>query len=203
MIWTLFFLTLTVLWIILGTTKFKLHPFFVLLYAAIGLGILAQIPAKDLIPLIARGFGKTFESIGLLIVFGTLIGAYLEQSGATQSIARSLLKNLSRLPLPYAISAIGYIVAIPVFCDSAFVILSTLNKTLAQESNTPRLAPYHRFIHQSFCPTCFSSSHARTVSGRSTTRITKPRFTNFTWGISGANIGPGRGYLCAVSGQKH
>jgi GntP family gluconate:H+ symporter len=140
MIWTLFFLTLTVLWIILGTTKFKLHPFFVLLYAAIGLGILAQIPAKDLIPLIARGFGKTFESIGLLIVFGTLIGAYLEQSGATQSIARSLLKNLSRLPLPYAISAIGYIVAIPVFCDSAFVILSTLNKTLAQESNTPRLA---------------------------------------------------------------
>lgn len=140
MIWTLIFLTLTVLWIILGTTKFKLHPFFVLLWAAIGLGLLAQIPANDLIPLIAKGFGKTFESIGLLIVFGTLIGVYLEQSGATQSIARSLLKMLSRLPVPYAVSAIGYIVAIPVFCDSAFVILSALNKTLAQESKTPRLA---------------------------------------------------------------
>ncbi|MGB1246784.1 MAG: GntP family permease, partial [Flavobacteriaceae bacterium] len=47
---------------------------------------------------------------------------------------------LSRLPVPYAVSAIGYIVAIPVFCDSAFVILSALNKTLAQESKTPRLA---------------------------------------------------------------
>jgi GntP family gluconate:H+ symporter len=140
MIWTLIFLTLTVLWIILGTTKFKLHPFFVLLWAAIGLGLLAQIPGNDLIPLIAKGFSKTFESIGLLIVFGTLIGVYLEQSGATQSIARSLLKILSRLPVPYAVSAIGYIVAIPVFCDSAFVILSALNKTLAQESKTPRLA---------------------------------------------------------------
>jgi GntP family gluconate:H+ symporter len=140
MIWTLIFLTLTVLWIILGTTKFKLHPFFVLLWAAIGLGLLAQIPSNDLIPLIAKGFSKTFESIGLLIVFGTLIGVYLEQSGATQSIARSLLKILSRLPVPYAVSAIGYIVAIPVFCDSAFVILSALNKTLAQESKTPRLA---------------------------------------------------------------
>lgn len=140
MTWTLIFLALTVLWIIIGTTKLKLHPFFVLLYAAIGLGFLAQIPIESLIPLITKGFGKTFESIGLLIVFGTLIGVFLEQSGATQSIARSLLKRLHRLPLPYAISAIGYVVAIPVFCDSAFVILSSLNKTLAKESNTPRLA---------------------------------------------------------------
>ena len=137
---TLFLLALTVLWIIIGTTKFKLHPFFVLLYAAIGLGLLAQIPAESLIPLITKGFGKTFESIGLLIVFGTLIGLFLEQSGATKTIAHSILKSLSRLPLPYAISAIGYVVAIPVFCDSAFVILSALNKTLANESKTPRLA---------------------------------------------------------------
>ena len=140
MTWTLTLLLIAVVWIIIGTTKLKLHPFFVLLYAAIGLGILAEIPANTLIPLITKGFGKTFESIGLLIVFGTLIGVYLEQSGATQSIAQSLLKRLSKLPLPYAISAIGYIVAIPVFCDSAFVILSALNKTLAQKSKTPRIA---------------------------------------------------------------
>ncbi len=140
MTWTLTLLLIAVVWIIIGTTKLKLHPFFVLLYAAIGLGILADIPTNTLIPLITKGFGKTFESIGLLIVFGTLIGVYLEQSGATQSIAQSLLKRLSKLPLPYAISAIGYIVAIPVFCDSAFVILSALNKTLAQKSKTPRIA---------------------------------------------------------------
>ncbi len=140
MTWTLTLLLIAVVWIIIGTTKLKLHPFFVLLYAAIGLGIMAEIPANTLIPLITKGFGKTFESIGLLIVFGTLIGVYLEQSGATQSIAQSLLKRLSKLPLPYAISAIGYIVSIPVFCDSAFVILSALNKTLAQKSKTPRIA---------------------------------------------------------------
>jgi len=140
MTWTLTLLLIAVVWIIIGTTKLKLHPFFVLLYAAIGLGISADIPTNTLITLITKGFAKTFESIGLLIVFGTLIGVYLEQSGATQSIAQSLLKRLSKLPLPYAISAIGYIVAIPVFCDSAFVILSALNKTLAQKSKTPRIA---------------------------------------------------------------
>ena len=77
MTWTLTLLLIAVVWIIIGTTKLKLHPFFVLLYAAIGLGILADIPTNTLIPLITKGFGKTFESIGLLIVFGTLIGVYL------------------------------------------------------------------------------------------------------------------------------
>ena len=140
MIWTLTLLTLAVIWIVLGTTKFKIHPFLVLLYAAIGLGLLADIPVKSLLNLLTKGFGKTFENIGLLIVFGTLIGVFLESSGATMTIARYMIKKLNRLPLPFAISAIGYVVAIPVFCDSAFVILSSLNKSIAQEGRTPRLA---------------------------------------------------------------
>ena len=133
MIWTLTLLTLAVIWIVLGTTKFKIHPFLVLLYAAVGLGLLADIPVKSLLNLLTKGFGKTVENIGLLIVFGTLIGVFLESSGATMTIARYLIKKLNRLPLPFAISAIGYVVAIPVFCDSAFVILSSLNKSIAQE----------------------------------------------------------------------
>ena len=140
MIWTLTLLALAVVWIVLGTTKFKIHPFLVLLYAAVGLGIWADIPVKSLLNLLTKGFGKTFENIGLLIVFGSLIGVFLESSGATMTIARYMIKKLNQLPLPFAISAIGYVVAIPVFCDSAFVILSSLNKSIAQEGRTPRLA---------------------------------------------------------------
>jgi GntP family gluconate:H+ symporter len=140
MIWTIFLLIIAVIWIVLGTTKFKIHPFLVLLYAAVGLGILANIPLTSILDSLTKGFGKTFENIGLLIVFGTLIGVFLESSGATLTIARFLIKKLHRLPLPFAISAIGYVVAIPVFCDSAFVILSSLNKSLARESRTPHLA---------------------------------------------------------------
>jgi GntP family gluconate:H+ symporter len=90
--------------------------------------------------LLGEGFGKTTASIGLLILFGSIIGAVLEHTRATQRIAQSLLKYLSALPLPYALGAIGYVVSIPVFCDSAFVILSSLNKELSVRSKVPLLA---------------------------------------------------------------
>mgnify|MGYP000889745006 CR=1 FL=1 len=77
------------------------------------------------------------ENIGLLILFGTIIGVALEQSKGTLSIAQGVLKYLHRLPLPYAVSCIGYLVSIPVFCDAAFVILSHLNKTLSEKTKTP------------------------------------------------------------------
>lgn len=133
-------LCLTISWIILGTTRFKLHPFLVLLSASIFLGIGTGIPLNDLAGIVGKGMGKTMQGIGLLILFGTTIGVVLEVSNATQSIANALLAGLSKLPLPYAVSCIGYLVAIPVFCDSAFVILSALNKRLSQQTKTPLVA---------------------------------------------------------------
>ena len=130
----------TIFWIILGTTRFKLHPFLVLLSASIFLGIGTGIPFDELAGILGKGMGKTMQSIGLLILFGTVIGVVLEQSNATHTIANALLEGLAKLPLPYAVSCIGYLVAIPVFCDSAFVILSALNKRLSQQTKTPLVA---------------------------------------------------------------
>ena len=129
-----------ILWIIYGTTKLKWPAFFVLLVASVMLALLTGIPLAQLGGLLGEGFGKTTASIGLLILFGSIIGAVLEHTGATQRIAQSLLKYLSRLPLPYALGTIGYVVSIPVFCDSAFVILSSLNKELSLRSKVPLLA---------------------------------------------------------------
>ena len=133
-------LCLAIFWIILGTTRFKLHPFLVLLSASIFLGVGTGVPLNELAGILGKGMGKTMQGIGLLILFGTTIGVVLEVSNATQSIAKALLQGLSKLPLPYAVSCIGYLVAIPVFCDSAFVILSSLNKRLSQKTQTPLVA---------------------------------------------------------------
>jgi GntP family gluconate:H+ symporter len=73
-------------------------------------------------------------------VYGTIIGVVLEKTNATHTIANSIIKLLKRLPLPFAVSCIGYFVSIPVFCDSAFVILSSLNKSLAEKTNTSKLS---------------------------------------------------------------
>ena len=133
-------LLLAVGWIIVGTTRYKMHPFLVLLSASIFLAIGTGVPLKELPLLLGKGFGKTTQSIGLLILFGTIIGVVLEVSHATQTLAKVLLDALQKLPLPYAVSCIGYLVSIPVFCDSAFVILSSLNKSLSAQTKTPLVA---------------------------------------------------------------
>ena len=133
-------LLLAVGWIIVGTTRYKMHPFLVLLSASIFLAIGTGVPLKELPLLLGKGFGKTTQSIGLLILFGTIIGVVLEVSHATQTLAKVLLNGLQTLPLPYAVSCIGYLVSIPVFCDSAFVILSSLNKSLSTQTKTPLVA---------------------------------------------------------------
>ena len=133
-------LLLAVGWIIVGTTRYKMHPFLVLLSASIFLAIGTGVSLKELPLLLGKGFGKTTQSIGLLILFGTIIGVVLEVSHATQTLAKVLLDALQKLPLPYAVSCIGYLVSIPVFCDSAFVILSSLNKSLSTQTKTPLVA---------------------------------------------------------------
>ena len=127
----------SIVWIVFGTSRLKLNPFIVLLSASLLLGFLLKIPIVEIFILIKSGFLKIIENIGLLIVFGTIIGVILEKSNGTIVIASNVLKYFSRLPLPFAVSIIGYIVSIPVFCDAAFVILSRLNKTLANQTKTP------------------------------------------------------------------
>jgi GntP family gluconate:H+ symporter len=128
---------IVIAWIILGTSFTKLHPFIVLLIAAVILSILLGIAPLDATGLIFKGFFKIIKNIGLLILFGTIIGTALEQSNGTLALAKGIIKSLQKLPLPYAVSCIGYLVSIPVFCDAAFVILSQLNKTLSYQTKTP------------------------------------------------------------------
>ena len=128
---------IVLLLIILGISKFKLHPSLVLFLAALILGFLLQIPIKQNVFIIFKGLFGIVKNLGLLIIFGIIIGVLLEKSGGTHSLARGILKYLKRIPLPYAISLIGYLVSIPVFCDAAFVILNNLNKTLSKQGKIP------------------------------------------------------------------
>ena len=137
MIFSLSCVFLAILWIVIGTSYFKLHPFIVLFTASLLLALLLGIAPLEALGSIQKGFGKIVQNIGLLILFGTVIGVALERSNGTIALAQGVLKYLNRLPLPYAVSCIGYLVSIPVFCDAAFVILSQLNKTLSRQTRTP------------------------------------------------------------------
>lgn len=133
-IWLIIVLIVSIVFIILGTTKLKMHPFIVLLFASYLAGTLAGLPLDKIASTIATGFGNIMAYIGIVIVLGTIIGVILEKSNAAIKLAELVLKLVGKRFPALAMSIIGYIVSIPVFCDSAFVILSSLKKSLVQKT---------------------------------------------------------------------
>ncbi len=136
MILSIIFVFIVILWIVIGTSTLKLHPFLVLLIGGILLGFLLDLDPISIMQTLLNGFAGTMKSVGFLILFGTLIGTSLQHSSGANVLAIGVLRYLHKLPLPIAISCIGYLVSIPVFCDAAFVILAQLNKSLAQRTKT-------------------------------------------------------------------
>jgi len=89
---------------------------------------------KEIITSVNSGFGDTLGKIGLIIVLGVIIGAFLENSGAAYTMAEKILKIVGKNRVPAAMGIIGYIVSIPVFADSGFLLLSPLNKSLTKKA---------------------------------------------------------------------
>jgi GntP family gluconate:H+ symporter len=127
-------LLIGVLLVVIATTKFKLHPFLSLLLGTFFVGFGTQMPLTKIVENINAGFGGLMGGIGLVIVFGTIIGTILEKSGAALRMAEVVLRIVGPKRPQLAMSLIGYIVSIPVFCDSGFVILSSLRKALAKRA---------------------------------------------------------------------
>lgn len=127
-------LLIGVLLVVIATTKFKLHPFLSLLLGTFFVGFASGMPLPKIVENVNTGFGGLMGGIGLVIVFGTIIGTILEKSGAALRMAEVVLRIVGPKRPQLAMSLIGYIVSIPVFCDSGFVILSSLRKALAKRA---------------------------------------------------------------------
>lgn len=135
--WLLFLLLVAVIFIVIATAKLNVHPFLALLIAAFGYGIFShQLSLNDVISSINQGFGGTIGHIGIVVLAGAVIGTFLEKSGGAYRLADSTLKTVGKKNVPLAMAIIGYIVSIPVFCDSAFVILSPLCKALSRKAKS-------------------------------------------------------------------
>jgi len=134
-VWQLIFLLLAVVFIVAATTKLKLHPFLALLIAAFGYGIACRrMSLEEVVGSVNDGFGGTIGYIGIVVLAGVVIGTFLEKSGGAYSLAETILRAVGRKNVPLAMAIIGYVVSIPVFCDSAFVILSPLCKALSRKA---------------------------------------------------------------------
>ena len=126
-------------------SKFKIHPFVSIMGISLILGIIAGIPIVDqqtadgakvsgLASVIGAGFSGTFSSIGIVIILGALIGSILEQTGAALKLADMVINLVGKNNPVLAMELMGWVVSIPVFCDSGFVILNPIRKALVQRT---------------------------------------------------------------------
>jgi GntP family gluconate:H+ symporter len=127
-----------VLLVVLATSRWQVHPFLALLLASLGLALVVGLPAQDVIVAVNEGFGGLMAYIGIVVVLGSIIGVILERAGATQRIAMAILQWTGPNRVVLAMTLTGAVVGIPVFCDSGFVILYRLNRSLAQRAGIPR-----------------------------------------------------------------
>jgi GntP family gluconate:H+ symporter len=120
--------------IVVLTSKYKVHPFFALLLSGFVVGLAAGLTMQNVITLMKEGFGKILGSLGLIIVLGTTLGILLEHTGSTKVMASFILKKVGERYAALAMSLTGFIVGLPIFCDSGFIVLSGLNKSLAKRT---------------------------------------------------------------------
>ncbi|MDY0303089.1 MAG: GntP family permease [Sphaerochaeta sp.] len=133
--WYLFLIIfIAIVGMVLLISKYKWHPFIVLLLAGYFVGVLGGMKVDELINTLTSGFGSILGSIGIVIIAGTIIGTILEKTGAALTMANTILNVVGKKRAPLTMSLTGYIVSIPVFCDSGFVILSPINRALAAKS---------------------------------------------------------------------
>ncbi len=134
-------LLVSILFIVISTTKYKLHPFIALLLAAIGFGLFSGMSLNAVIQSVNGGFGNTIGYIGIVIVAGCIIGTFLEESGGALIMARKMMSLVGEKHVPLAMVVLGYFVSIPVYADSGFVVLSPLNKALSQKAKISLAGP--------------------------------------------------------------
>ncbi len=125
---------------ILLISKLKVHPFLAIMGISLLLAIVAGIPLTQIPGVIGAGFSGTFTSIGIVIILGAFIGSVLEKTGAALKLADMVIRLVGEKNPQLAIELMGWVVSIPVFCDSGFVILNPIRKALVKRTGVSSVA---------------------------------------------------------------
>ena len=131
---------ITIVVMILAIAKWKIHPFLSIMGVSLILAIIAGIKLTDIPSVIGAGFSGTFSSIGIVIILGALVGIMLEKTGAALKMADVVVKLVGKKHPEAAMIIMGWVVSIPVFCDSGFVILNPIRKSLVQRTRKSSVA---------------------------------------------------------------
>lgn len=133
----LLFLLAGITLIIVFTAKLRIHAFFALILACFLVGLGVEMSVAQVITTVKEGFGNIMKSLGLIIVLGTTLGVLLESTGSTRVMAAYILRKTGERYAAIGMSITGFVVGLPIFCDSGYIVLYGLNKPLAGRTGIP------------------------------------------------------------------
>lgn len=131
---------IAIILMIVMISKLKVHPFLALMSISLVLAVVAGIDLSKIPAMIGIGFSGTFKSIGIVIIFGTIIGTVLEKTGAALKLADMVVKLVGQRRPELAMLIMGWVVGIPVFCDSGFVVLNSIREALYKKISASPVA---------------------------------------------------------------
>ncbi len=122
--------------LVLLVAVFKLNPFLSLLVASLGLGIAAGMPMVNIIRSFESGVGGTLGHIAIVVALGTMLGKMMAESGASDTIAHTLIRWFGEKRVPLAMMVSGLVVGLPAFFEVGFVLLVPIAFTVARRTKT-------------------------------------------------------------------
>ena len=125
---------------ILAISRWGVHPFLAIMGVSLMLALFVGLPLMEIPGILGSGFAGIFTSIGIVIILGALIGLILEKTGAAIRLAEMVVKVVGSKNPELALMIMGWIVAVPVFCDSGFVILNPIRKAMRAKTRSSSVA---------------------------------------------------------------
>lgn len=115
--------------------KFKIQAMISILTGAIAIGLIAGMPAEEIVTAVNDGIGNTLKGIALLVGLGSMFGSILEISGGAQTLAVTMVKWFGDKKAAWALGITGLVIAMPVFFDAGLIILIPLAFSLPNGQN--------------------------------------------------------------------
>ena len=128
------YLLLSILVIILLSAKFKLNPAISLFIGGIILGVLLKIGLLETLTFQVMGLINSFKGIGLIILFSCIIGQVLKETNSIKRFGNIILNSFQNKSL-FSLNILGLLIGTVVFCDSAFLILNGISRSIASSSS--------------------------------------------------------------------
>ena len=129
---------LSIVGIIYLTAKLKFNVFGALFAASLALALLGtNLPLPKVIDALKSGFGNTLGGISFIIIFGAAIAVCMQRSGGALSIATHILNIAGKQNARPAMAWTGFIPGLTIFCDTGYIILSGIARSISANSKVP------------------------------------------------------------------